>query len=501
MTERAADIYQWLPRGWWGQQQGLIVDLFAGGGGASTGIEAATGRDVSIAINHSKVALAVHKANHPRTLHLASDIWEIDPLQAIQGIPIDLLWASPDCTHFSVAKGGQPRKQNIRSLADVVIRWGALPKPLRPKIIFLENVPEFEGWGPLDDEGQPIKLLKGSFFKRWKGELEALGYTVGWRTIIASHFGAPTSRKRLFLVARCDGLPIVFPDATHGPGLLPFHTAAECIDWSLPCPSIFGRARPLKPKTLARIAEGIKRFVLESASPFIVEVNHGGVGRNEMRVHSLDKPLNTITAAQRGQAVVAPVMIAKGFGEREGQRPRAQDPRAPMTTVVAQGTKQALVAALLSAHYGGQVGTPLDRPIRTITAQDHHSLTAVELGPAEAAGGEQVRAFLAAYYGADAAGQGLDEPVRTITTRDRFGLVTVHGLPIIDIGMRMLQPHELLRGQFGRFAQGYDMSEAKAETGKWSKTAAVRLIGNSVCPEAAEAIVRANLPERMRAAA
>jgi DNA (cytosine-5)-methyltransferase 1 len=250
----------------------VIVDLFAGGGGASTGIEAATGRTVDIAINHDPVALETHKRNHPRTRHLEADIWEVKPKEATQGQPVELLWASPDCTHFSVAKGGKPRKQNIRSLAWAVVTWA---HEVRPACIFLENVAEFRGWGPLDDEGRPIKAQMGETFRVWKGALEALGYQVDFRILDASQYGAPTRRRRLFLIARCDGLPIVWPEITHGPGKAPLHTAAECIDWSIPCPSIFDRKKPLAEKTLWRIAQGIRRFVLESADPFIVKVNHG----------------------------------------------------------------------------------------------------------------------------------------------------------------------------------------------------------------------------------
>jgi len=216
--------------------EGLIIDLFAGGGGASLGIESALERSVDIAINHDPIALAVHKANHPDTQHLTADIWEVSPREATKGRPVDLLWASPDCTHFSVAKGGKPRKQSIRSLAWAVVRWA---RDVRPAVICLENVAEFRTWGPLDEAGKPTKKEMGDTFRRWKSTLEKLGYVVDYRILNASHYGAPTSRKRLFLVARRDGLPICWPLPTHGGlGLLPVRTAAECIDWSLPCPSM-----------------------------------------------------------------------------------------------------------------------------------------------------------------------------------------------------------------------------------------------------------------------
>lgn len=488
----------------------MIVDLFAGGGGASVGIEAATGRDVDLAINHSPVALAVHKANHPRTRHLSADIWAVDPKEAVGRRKVDLLWASPDCTHFSVAKGGKPREHGTRSLAWVVVDWA---RAVRPAVICLENVREFLGWGPLDNDGKPVKAKMGETFTQWRGALEILGYQVDHRILDASLYGAPTRRRRLFLVARCDGQPIRWPDTTHGPGKLPLHTAAECIDWSLPCPSIFERAKPLAEKTLHRIALGIRRFVLENPRPYIVKVNHG---KRENRSESIDEPLTTITAERRGHGLVAPTLIQTGYGERPGQRPRFLDLHEPVGTLMGGGQKHGLVAAFLAAHYGGEVGTPLDQPIRTVTAQDHHSLVAANLVklrgqchgadvaepmPTVTAGGmhlAEVRAFLTTYFGSPAdIGQDLREPLRTVTTRDRFGLVTVDGrdYEIADIGMRMLQPHELLRAQFGRFAEGYDLSAAE------TKSAKVRLIGNSVCPEAAEAVVAANLPTRLRRAA
>jgi DNA (cytosine-5)-methyltransferase 1 len=537
---------------------GLIVDLFAGGGGASVGIEAAIGRPVDLAINHDKVAMAVHKANHPTTQHLPSDIWEVRPEDATRGQPVDLLWASPDCTHFSVAKGGKPRKQKIRSLAWAVVRWA---KAVRPRVIFLENVSEFRGWGPLGPDDKPDKKRMGETFKRWKAKLERLGYDVDYRILDASLYGAPTRRRRLFLVARCDGEAICWPDPTHGPGKLPFHTAAECIDWSIPCPSIFDRKKPLAEKTLWRIAQGIRRFVLENPAPFIVKFrgNSSGAdideplptitsgagsrrpagaahalgivtpsivkvnyGKQEARGEAITEPLTTVTATQRGHALVAPTLVQTSYGERKGQRPRYLDLHQPLGTVVAGGQKHALVSTFLAKHFGGHMtpGAPLEKPLDTVTARDHHALAAATLVkfrgneanghpgcapvdepmPTLTAHGThiaEVRAFLTAYYGADGTGgQELLEPLRTITTKHRLGLVTIEGTDyqIVDIGMRMLQPHELLRAQFGRFAAGYDLSAAVGKRGKRTQEAQVRLIGNSVCPEVAEAVIAANLP-------
>lgn len=491
---------------------GLIIDLFAGGGGASLGIEKALGRPIDIAINHDRIALAVHKANHPRTLHLTSDIWKVKPKDVIKGRRVSLLWASPDCTHFSVAKGAQPRKQKIRFLAYSVIRWA---HDVKPDVICLENVQEFRNWGPLDDEGKPIQKEKGKSYRRWLRSLEKLGYQVEVRILNAANYGAPTSRKRLFLIARRDGLPIRWPQETHGGlGLLPVRTAAECIDWGLPCPSIFGRKKDLADKTKWRIAQGIKRFVLQNPKPFIIKVNHGGL---EPRHESLDAPLSTVTATQRGHALVAPTLIQTSYGEREGQRPRYLNLHEPLGTVVAGGTKHALVATFLSKYFGnGVIGVPFDgRPLDTITAVDHHALAAVCLAtfrgtdpngcasrsveeplPTISAGGihaAEVRAFLTAYYGEPRdAGQSLFDPTRTIPTKDRFGLVCVEGTQyeIVDIGMRMLEPHELLAAQFGSFASSYDLSAAKTKEDK------VRLIGNSVAPEVAQALIAANFPQQ-----
>lgn len=494
---------------------GLIVDLFAGGGGASTGIEAALGRPVDIAINHDPIALAVHEANHPRTRHLTADVWEVKPREATQGRPVAFLWASPDCTHFSVAKGDVPKSKGIRSLAWVVVRWA---RETRPAVIMLENVQEFRGWGPLGPDGRPDKARAGETFRRWQRALECLGYVVDHRVLDASQYGAPTRRRRLFVVARCDGKPIVWPRPTHGPGLKPLRTAAECIDWSLPCPSIFDRKRPLAEKTLWRIAQGLRRFVFESPAPFIVKVNHG---KAEARVEPIDQPLSTVTATQRGHALVAPTLVQTGYGERPGQTPRAPGLDKPLGTVVGCGQKHALVSAFLAKHYGDPlrtsgggavVGSELDEPIGTVTARDHHSLAAVCLAKfrgSEAQGHSgcapvdaplftiaaqgnhvaEVRAFLTAYYGTGTShGQQLTEPMRTITAKARLGLVTVHGVDyqVTDIGLRMVEPHELKVAQYGRFAPFYDLSRAR------TKAAQVRLLGNSVNPELAEALILAN---------
>jgi DNA (cytosine-5)-methyltransferase 1 len=547
---------------------GLVVDLFAGGGGASVGIEAALGRAVDLAINHDRVALAVHRLNHPGTRHLEADIWEVKPLEATGGAPVDVLWASPDCTHFSVAKGNVPRSQGIRSLAWVVVDWA---REVRPRVIFLENVQEFRGWGPLGDDGRPDKARLGETFRTWRAQLEHLGYQVDHRVLDASLYGAPTRRKRLFLIARRDGLPIRWPEPTHGPGRLPVRTAAECIDWSLPCPSIFERKRPLAEKTLWRIAEGIRRFVLESPAPFIVKMrgeahssgidaplptvtaggdraghtlglctpvfvepgqrhgrgNRGGeeplstiVAKDRHAIaaaalvemthsnapHGVDEALGVVTTQHNRFALVSPTLIQTGYGERPGQAARVPGLHQPIGTMV-NGQKHALVAAFLAKHFGGVVGHELGREVGAVTGRDHHALAAATLlrfnhddhgvpldqrMPTTTAEGNhvaEVRAFLTTYYGSGSVGQSPARPLRTITAKHRLGLVTVSGVDyqIVDIGMRMLEPNELLAAQFGRFADAYDLSAAT------TKSAKVRLIGNSVCPEVAEAIVRENV--------
>lgn len=482
-------------------KRGLIIDLFAGGGGASTGIAAALGQQVDVAVNHDETAIAVHTKNHPHTVHYRESVWKVKPLDVTGGRHVALLWASPDCTHFSNAKGDVPRSKKIRSLANVIVRWA---REAKPDVIFAENVREFLGWGPLDERtGKPIKERAGESFRRWKSGLENAGYVVEWRVLDCSLYDAETRRKRLFIVARRDGKPIVWPTPSHGPGAAPVGTAAECIDWSLPCPSIFGRKRPLAEKTMWRIAQGIRRYVLENSNPFILKVNHG---KREDRSAPIYEPLSTVTATQRGHALVVPTLQQSGYGERAGQAARVPGLDVPLGTIVAGGQKHALVAAWLAKHYGDPtdptrspvLGSDLAEPIGTITARDHHSLAAVALAkPEEDIHVGEVRAFLSVYYGNDKAGQDLRDPMRTITAKHRLGLVTVAGVDyqIVDIGFRMLEPHELLRAQFGKYAAGYDLSAAK------TKAAKVRLIGNSVCPEMAEALVAANFAQESAVAA
>jgi DNA (cytosine-5)-methyltransferase 1 len=353
----------------------IILDSFAGGGGASLGIEMALGRSPDVAINHDADALAMHEVNHPATLHLNSNIWQVNPDEVMPGQPIGLMWASPDCKHHSKAKGGKPLSRNIRDLAWVVVLWA---KRRRPRVICLENVEEFRDWGPLCENDRPIPERKGETFAKWTGELKKLGYKVEWRELRACDYGAPTIRKRLFLIARCDGRPIVWPAPTHGNPksdevksgkLLPWRTAAEIIDWSLPCYSIFltreeGRAvgvnRPLADATMARIAKGVQRYVIDAAEPFIVTCNHGG---DHFRGQGLGEPFNTVTAARDAHGLVVPIMT---YGQQGGANRAASD---PLHTVTAS-TKDtnAVIAATISRQFGQSVGSAINHPIGTVTA-------------------------------------------------------------------------------------------------------------------------------------
>jgi DNA (cytosine-5)-methyltransferase 1 len=491
-----------------------IVDLFAGGGGASHGIVSALGCSPAVAVNHDPAAIRMHAANHPGTLHLCEDVFRVAPFRP-RGRAIDLLWASPDCTHHSRAKGGKPRENKRRMLAWVVVEWA---RAVHPRVIALENVPEFRQWGPLDEAGHPIPERAGETFAEFVGALRLAGYRVEHRELVAADYGAPTTRKRLYLVARCDGQPIRWPEPTHGKArALPHRTAAECIDWSIPVPSIFERARPLAEATQRRIAEGIRRYVLTAARPFVVCLTHGG------RLEPFDEPLRTITTANGGErAIVAPTLVQTGYGEREGQAPRVLDIGAPLGTVVAGGSKHGLVAAFLAKHNGSgdtwnaAVGSSLDEPVHTVTGRDTKALAAVfldklhgsaragqpidEPAPTVTAGGGRggghaalVAAFLLKFYGSGSQWSGLAEPMHTIVTKARMGLVTVtiagQEYALVDIGMRMLAPRELARAQ--GFGDEYILTGSKANQ--------IARIGNSVCPPVAEAIVRAQFGGAMPA--
>ncbi|HCA35402.1 MAG: DNA (cytosine-5-)-methyltransferase [Rhodopirellula sp.] len=476
----------------------LVVDLFAGGGGASCGIEQGIGRPVDIAVNHDPMAVAMHEANHARTTHFCESVFKVNPVAVTGNQPVGLLWASPDCTHHSKAKGGKPVSAKRRGLAWVVIKWA---RRTRPRVIMLENVEEFEDWGPLTPkrtecgkvlrfpDGKPMLVpcpdRKGQEFQKFKDQLKRLGYQVEHRQLRACDYGAPTIRKRFFLIARRDGRPIVWPKPTHGaPDSLPvrrgkqqpYRTAAECIDWSIPCPSIFTRKKPLAENTMRRIAHGMKRFVIDAKEPFIVKTNHTAPWYSQFRGQGLREPLQTVTASH-GFALVTPSVIAIDHGSaRSGCNWSVKE---PLTTVTTEN-RHALVTAFLAKHYTGVIGTDVRKPLSTVTTIDHHSLVA---------------AFMAPYYssGSGETGRDLRQPAPTATTKDRLQLITVQidgtTYVITDIGMRMLKPHELFK------AQGFpdDYVIAPEFNGKpIPGYAQVRMCGNSVPPVWPQALVEAN---------
>jgi DNA (cytosine-5)-methyltransferase 1 len=543
----------------------LIVDNFAGGGGASTGIELATGYSVDIAINHDPEAIKMHKANHPNTKHYCENVWAVDPVKACKGHPVALAWFSPDCKHFSKAKGGKPKDKNIRGLAWVACRWAGL---VRPRVIMLENVEEFKTWGPLGRRHHPIKAKQGKTFEKFVQQLTDLGYEVEFRELVAADYGAPTMRKRFFMIARCDGKPIVWPEPTHAPadsdevkaGLLkPYVGAYTQLDFSLPCPSIFDTSeeikekygiravRPLAPKTMERIARGLKKFVLDNPEPFIVPIGYGERKGQAPRVHDIEKPLPTIVGS--GKHYLCEPTLAPYMGTNTTNHPggNCKDPIHTITTgnqhclisptliqyhsETAQGevrgqtiedpimtvdgsNRYGLVTSFIQKYYGGNYqgnGSDIKEPLHTITTLERNAMCAVNLIqmnnhcdgrdvkepiPTITAGDGhfgEVRAFLIKYYG-QGIGQDIKAPLDTVTAQDRFGLVTINGVDyqIVDIGLRMLEPRELYGCQ--GFPEDYIIDHDY--TGKtYPRSEQVRRCGNAVCPPIPAALVRANLPE------
>lgn len=567
----------------------LVVDLFAGGGGASTGIARAY-REPDVAVNHNPIALAVHRANHPQTAHYVADVFEVDPVHATGGQPVGILWASPDCRHHSKAKGGAPRDRGVRGLAWVVIRWLFVTKS---RLLFLENVEEFCDWGPIDDEGQPIKAERGRTFKAFISAISSglpadhpdmpeimqaigefvpmealvhgLGYNAEWRERIAANAGTPTIRKRLYLVARRDGRPIVWPAPIRhkvpAAKQKPWRTAAECIDWSNLGRTIF-RDKPMAVNTRRRVAKGCWRHVLTSAKPFIVPMR--GTSEAHTSTHGVDEALSTISAGGTHHALVQPVAAPFLTECANGSSQRNFDVQEPLRTQVAQvkGGHFAMVAGHLThlTHHGDRSGYSLDEPTRTVTGANRGEQAVVAAFFEQANGGfyngdgraadsplsticqsganqRLVSAYLVKYYGNEKDGISLTEPMHTLPTKDRVALVEVVQVPdtltpeqlegarrcaafmhehlpehfkdpadlvmvggyvLVDITLRMLQPPEL------KAAQGFDKDyiidrglfvDPVTGTEEWrdiNKTDQVRLIGNSVCPDEAEALVSAN---------
>lgn len=551
--EHDPDAYPWAG--------GLVFDYFAGGGGASTGLAAGLGRSPDFAINHNKLALAMHEQNHPETVHIQEDVWTVDPRALAKGRPVLLLWGSPDCRHFSSAKRGKPVKKAVRGLAWVLHRFAG---KVLPAVLMMENVPEFATWGPLvavrdgtlvdgrwiktrrgkpvhgpdgrpvlatgrvvkldgtvaapgervpveQQQLQPDPARRGETFRHFVETLENKGYVVEWRELRACDYGAPTSRKRLFLVARRDGLPIVWPTPTHGDPrshdvkdgrILPWRTAGEVIDWSTPAPSIFERDRPLQPATCARIARGIMRYVVEAGDDaFVVSLDHQGAGPNASA--TAEAPLSTITGKAR-HCVVVPTLVQTGFGERPGQAPRVPGLNKPLGTVVAGGAKHGLVSAFLAKNYGGVVGIPATVPTGTITAKDHHSLVA---------------ASLVRLKGSCRDGQSLDTPLGSIQAQGTHYAavaaflqrheahatpdVTINGesYTIVDIGFRMLQPAELFAAQGFPADYEHELVTVGGVETELTKAQQIAACGNSVPPAVVEALVRANVPQYAHRAA
>lgn len=506
----------------------LVVDLFAGGGGMSTAIERAIGRAPDIAINHDDDALSMHRINHPQTRHFVADVFEVCPRGATQGRSVGLLHLSPDCTHHSQAAGGQPRDRKIRALSWVGVRWAG---QARPRIITLENVKQIRQWGPLvakrcKSTGRVIKRCgavalpgervpvqeqylvpdprrSGRTWRRFLRTLQGMGYAVEHRILCAADYGAPTTRERLFLVARRDGLPIQWPAPTHGKkpghGQRRWRAAAECIDWNIPCPSIFGRPKPLAEATLRRIARGVMRYVIESGDPFIVPIaNWSRDGSASVR-----EPLKTVTANPKGGAfaLVSPTLVQAAHGEGSGATKRrgsgAHDILDPLGTVHAGGGSFALATAFLAQHNNHRgtepnAGRDLREPMPTIVSAGTQGIVACRIACEPEDRALRVAAFLTTYYGNGGEADPRD-PMATITTRDRLALVTVTiaGTPylIVDIGLRMLQPRELYAAQ--GFPADYIIDRG-ADGRRLTKTAQVRMVGNSVSPPPAVALVRAN---------
>lgn len=466
----------------------IIVDNFAGGGGASTGIELATGRIVEIAINHDPAAILMHKTNHPHTQHLQASVWDVDPVEVCAGRPVGLAWFSPDCKHFSKAKGSALADRNIRGLAWIVLRWAGT---VHPRVIILENVEEFTTWGPVR-KGKPVKKKAGQTFRKWLSQLLALGYAVEYRELVAADYGAPTSRKRFVLIARCDGKPIVWPERTHALAdseevkkgkCLPWRSAAEVIDWTLPTYSIFDSKREIKEKygasvvrpladnTLCRVIRGVDKYTIKSGMPFIVECNHTS-NRTEydtFRGGGIDDPMRTITA-KHGRGVCVPELSSANliqYHTEQTERVRANSLETPLPTVDASN-RYGLTAAHLTEYYGN--GNPLDltEPMHTITARDREALTAVHIQK---------------YFGG-VAGTDAGNPLPTVTVHDHNALAAVHVVEFKgqDIGQSPEKPLRTITSGGGEFAacaaviEKYD--DAGDRLGHWPE---IRALLNKYC--------------------
>ena len=514
-----------------------FVDSFAGGGGASTGIELATGHPVDIAINHNESAIMMHQRNHPYTRHYKEDVWAIDPKEVTAGRKVRIAWFSPDCKHFSRAKGAALVDKHIRGLAWIVLRWAGT---VRPDVIMLENVPEFVTWGPVR-KGKPVKKKAGQTYRKWYAQLEALGYQIETRVLCAADYGAPTIRTRFCLIARCDGSPIVFPERTHAPKdseevksgkCLPWRSAAEIIDFSLPTYSIFETSktikeqygvnvrRPLRPNTLQRIAKGLDKFVINSKEPFIIQCNHSGAGH----INSIDRPINTVTVKDTS-GIILPALTQYHGGRNGKEDARGQELNKPIQTIDT-GNRYGLQTAHLTQYFSGEGHYhSVDEPLATITTLEREAVTSAKLT-------EYNAVHLAHFKGKDK-GQNVSDPLMSLTSREAFGTIVTkivkwdgetnpghwnevrqllnnyceYKIPedeillfyinnawyfISDIGLRMLIPRELYNAMGFPFDYIIDVD---AYGNKISREDQVARCGNAVCPPLAEALVRANLEE------
>ncbi|MBQ8357897.1 MAG: DNA cytosine methyltransferase [Clostridia bacterium] len=561
----------------------LIVDNFAGGGGASVGIELATGRPVDIAINHDPDAIAMHDVNHPYTMHYIEDVFAIDPVEVTGGRPVGIAWFSPDCKHFSRAKGGTPVEHKVRGLSWVILKWAL--SGASPRVVFMENVEEIQTWGPLMEiknqfgkrEWYPDPARKGETFQgfvsmlttgieqghpAWieacefleistdsadaKRLLAGLGYDLEFRELRACDYGAPTIRKRFYMVARRDGQPIVWPKPTHGKGkgLKPYRTAAECIDWSIPCPSIFNRKKPLVPNTLRRVAFGINKFVLKNPKPFIVQLNYKNTPQEADRPMTTqttaghhyvcapaiskyfggvvgsraDDPMPTVTAVDHN-ALLAPQLVTIGYGEKEGQTPRVKSIESPCHTIPAGGNKHFISAPYLIQYYHHNQASGADAPLHTVTTKDRSAFVEAHM----------------TVFRRNVDAKPLDEPMPTLTTSaghmavtetllvkydptvnllnwpqvrellntyggwsiddDEILLLRLGDMYVFigDIGLRMMKAEEL------KLAQGFPVDyciDIESKIGrKYSEAKQIARLGNAVCPPVATALIRANCPD------
>lgn len=524
----------------------LIIDCFAGGGGASVGIEMALGRRVDIAINHDPDAILMHKTNHPDTIHLQESIWDAKPLEVTKGRHVGLLWASPDCKHFSKAKGGKPKDKNIRALPFSIVMWA---RHVRPDVIIAENVEEIQTWGPLNKKGYPIQKKKGQTFNKFIRRLGKLGYRVEWRELIAADYGAPTTRKRWYMIARCDGKPIVWPKPTHSKtgenGLPKWIPVSTVLDFSDLGKSIFGRKKPLAENTMNRIARGIEKFVFNNPEPFIMQIGQTGFskdrnksiadplstivtkqehclitpviapymvtvnhsGANHHYCKSLEDPFRTITQ-KNGSGIISPLLI-QYHSETTKDSVRGQSTTDPIMTIDAS-PRYAMAISHLTKFYKTGCGQKINEPLHTITTSPGHFgqvsiLTAEKEDffasldlPIKDQNAQNdiiqkcnwVASFITEYYG-QGTGQSLNDPLHTVVTKDRFALVTIYGIDyiIVDITLRMLTAKELFKAQ--GFPTDY-IIDRDCNNKPYPVAKQVARCGNSVCPQVAKVLVEAN---------